>query len=36
LEIHAEQGGMTAHEYQMNVQEILRNMGVFVEEAEIE
>lgn len=36
LEIHAEQGGMTAHEYQMNVQEILRGMGVFIEEAEIE
>jgi hypothetical protein len=35
LEIHAEQGGMTAHEYQMNVQEILRDMGVFVEEAEM-
>ncbi len=36
LEIHAEDGGMTAHEYQMNVQELLRNMSIFVEEAEIE
>lgn len=35
LEIHAEHGRMTAHEYQMNVEELLRNMGVFVEEAEI-
>ncbi len=36
LEIHAEEGGMSAHEYQMNVQELLRNMSIFVEEAEID
>jgi hypothetical protein len=35
LEIRAEQGAMTTHEYQMNVEEILRDMGIFVEDAEI-